>query len=641
MGGTLHVYKIHVRFPRNGLPESEIKKTLTQERSILIFDFTQINSGSGEATVSALQLGSIDLGTQLYKKRLSFPKSIKMNSYAFTPYMLPVLASAAFAAVMGIYGWRRRPLPGALPFAAMCACYLPWAVGAALELAASDPSAKIFWYKFQGLWLLPTGIALLCFALEYSNLGRWLTRRTLTLLALPAIIVGLLLFISDLHLLMWHVASVDETVHVTRTGLGWIVVGYAFALALTCTVVFVTLFLRSPIHRWPVALCICGQITTRGGILVDITDANPFAPVQATILTGIFALLMYAIALFFFGMFELIWIGRTTVIEQMHEGMLVLDSRGRIVDMNVAAEKIIGSSVSRVRGRDAARMMSPYCDLSALLNNAQTARPEICVETNDSVRYYELQISPLSRGNDFSLGSSILFYEVTEQRRTQRKLLEHQRALAALRERHKVARELHDGLGQVLGYVKLQAQAARELLAQNLMSAADSHLKQLMSAVQESHADVREYIMGAREGFDSEDSFFPLLKQYLEQFSENFGISTELDISSQLDGRILEPTSGAQMLRVIQEALTNVRKHTQASGARVSLRQTDGFVQAIVRDNGAGFDPELLKTPEGQRFGLRFMHERMKEVGGNVQIYSAPGEGTQVIICVPIRKEGR
>ena len=136
-----------------------------------------------------------------------------------------------------------------------------------------------------------------------------------------------------------------------------------------------------------------------------------------------------------------------------------------------------------------------------------------------------------------------------------------------------------------------------------------------------------------------EAGFLPALAQYLRRFGENYGIATELSAPPELSDGAFEPMVAAQLLRIIQEALTNVRKHTRARCVHVSLRCSDGRAEAIVQDDGAGFDPEVLETAEGQKFGLRFMRERAAEVGGSVEVRSAPGEGTQVIICVPLRKD--
>jgi signal transduction histidine kinase len=233
----------------------------------------------------------------------------------------------------------------------------------------------------------------------------------------------------------------------------------------------------------------------------------------------------------------------------------------------------------------------------------------------------------------------IVLHDITEVKQARERFMQQQRALATLQERERVARELHDSLGQVLGYVKMQAQAARELLAQNQSAEADTYLAQLVAVAQDAHADVREYILGVRTDISVEAGFILALTQYLQRFGENYGITVELSAPPELSDGALEPMVEAQLLRIIQEALTNVRKHARAHRVHIGLSVYDSRAEVVVQDDGAGFDSALLETAEGQKFGLRFMRERAAEVGGSVQIHSAPGEGTQLIICVPLRKE--
>ncbi len=245
----------------------------------------------------------------------------------------------------------------------------------------------------------------------------------------------------------------------------------------------------------------------------------------------------------------------------------------------------------------------------------------------------------MSDPRGFPLGHLILLHDVTDQKHAQAQLLEQQRALATFQERERVAWELHDSLVQVLGFVKMQAQAARGLLAQDQTAEVDAYLAQLVAVTQDAHADAREYLLGATPGAPGAASFLPALERYLRRFTESYGIATKLNIPPELTGRTFEPMVEAQLLRIIQEALTNVRKHARARGVDIRFGVSDSVAEAIIQDDGAGFRPETLDTAEGQKFGLRFMRERAEAVGGAVRIHSAPGEGTQVVISVPLGKE--
>ncbi len=283
----------------------------------------------------------------------------------YTPYVWPAILSMVLPAVLGVYGWRRRSVSGAFPFIALMACCALWALGSALELASTDLSAKIFWVKFQSAWQLSLITAGLLFALEYADLRRWLVRRNLILLAVPPLLWLLLILTNDTYGLIWSGFSSQGSVDPVRNVAAWIFIVYGFLMGLATIVVFAWLFWRSPRHRVPVALCLCGQIVARAAYGLKMAGAIPAVPVDPVVLSFDFCAVMFGVALFRFRLFNLIPIARGTVIDQMREGVLVLDGDHRIMDLNPSAEKILGVSAARARGASLADLL-PGCGLAGV-----------------------------------------------------------------------------------------------------------------------------------------------------------------------------------------------------------------------------------------------------------------------------------
>jgi signal transduction histidine kinase len=239
------------------------------------------------------------------------------------------------------------------------------------------------------------------------------------------------------------------------------------------------------------------------------------------------------------------------------------------------------------------------------------------------------------------IGQLLLLHDVTDQTRTQARLLEHQSAVAILKERETLARELHDGIGQTLGYVGMQAQTAIKLMLDGNQEKAESVLNRLVEVARDAHADVRESIHSLRTGSGKEWSFIPALKAYIDKFQSNYGVRTELSISDSINKKVFDATAGAQLLRVIQEALNNSRKHSGANVLKVSMHPDTTRVRITITDDGHGFDPSRLDHSDGSHFGLVFMKERMAQIGGSVKIISMPGCGTVLKLDVPIGKNGK
>jgi signal transduction histidine kinase len=235
----------------------------------------------------------------------------------------------------------------------------------------------------------------------------------------------------------------------------------------------------------------------------------------------------------------------------------------------------------------------------------------------------------------FGLGRLVLFSDISEQKRAQKQLQDHQRTLAHLEEREWLARELHDGVGQALAAAHLQVVAASELLARGQVDGTKTSLDQLVKVIREGKAHVGDYLFGVKT-WSSNGQFFMGLRQYLISYSQNARVRTELVIPPEIEKECLGEAIEAQLQRIIQEALTNVKKHSSADSVRVIFAFDGGQVEITIEDDGQGFDPAEFKSREA--FGLHAMRGRAEAVGAHFEVKSSPGSGTQVIVRVPWRR---
>jgi nitrate/nitrite-specific signal transduction histidine kinase len=222
------------------------------------------------------------------------------------------------------------------------------------------------------------------------------------------------------------------------------------------------------------------------------------------------------------------------------------------------------------------------------------------------------------------------------------------RDLAITEERERIAREMHDSLAQVLGYVNTKAQAVQELLKTDQVQKAEAQVGQLGEAARSAYADVREGILGLRTSLGPQRSLLQALEEYLASWREQSGIQAELGLEpadAQLAG--LTPTAELQLLRIVQEALANVRKHANATCVSIRIRQTPEAIETTIDDNGRGFVQDLpngrgrWENAAGPHFGLATMRERVESVGGQLEVRSAPGEGTRIAVRIPAQAAAR
>ena len=203
------------------------------------------------------------------------------------------------------------------------------------------------------------------------------------------------------------------------------------------------------------------------------------------------------------------------------------------------------------------------------------------------------------------------------------------REAAVANERQMLAQELHDSIAQSLAFLKIQMQLLRDAMNQQDLAAVQTSLNELDTGIQESYSDVRELLLHFRVRTDAED-LEPALRETLSKFEHQTGQKGHLSITGQ--GLPLPADVQIQVLHIVQEALSNVRKHAQASEVWVSV-QTAPTWRVSVRDNGHGFDAQS-GPPDDTHVGMRIMRERAARIGATVHVSSGP-QGTEVELRLP------
>jgi signal transduction histidine kinase len=202
---------------------------------------------------------------------------------------------------------------------------------------------------------------------------------------------------------------------------------------------------------------------------------------------------------------------------------------------------------------------------------------------------------------------------------------------AAVEERARLSRELHDGLAQDLWFAKLKV--GRLAALPDLGPEAHALCDELDEAIDAGLTEARQAVMALRTVDDPDADPRDLMRRYVDDYGDRFGIRTEFTCAADIPP--LGTRAEAELLRIAQEALSNVRRHADATVVRVDLGATDGLVRLTVRDNGRGFDPAAIA---GRGFGLTSMSERAALIGGRLSIESRPRDGTIVVVEVPSRR---
>lgn len=203
-----------------------------------------------------------------------------------------------------------------------------------------------------------------------------------------------------------------------------------------------------------------------------------------------------------------------------------------------------------------------------------------------------------------------------------------EREMAVSEERNLLARELHDSIAQSLAFLNLQVQMFDDAIARNAATEMRDILEMIRLGVQESYEDVRELLVHFRTRVGEQRDLDAAIDAALRRLADQTTILTDLEVQG--DGAPLDPETETQVLYIVQEALSNVRKHANAHTVTVLLRRALEGMSVTIRDDGIGFDTESTDCDEQSHIGLQIMKERAARIGGRFYARSSRGKGTEI-----------
>ncbi len=208
---------------------------------------------------------------------------------------------------------------------------------------------------------------------------------------------------------------------------------------------------------------------------------------------------------------------------------------------------------------------------------------------------------------------------------------------AVLEERMRLSRDLHDTVNQQLFVLAMRVAALKKRLEKNdtKVESLVTEMEKLEGIARQAHSQIRELILQIRPVTLEKEGLGPALEEYVKNTAEHEGwqVKTRIDIKIQQAAPVSEG-----LFRIAQEALNNISKHASAQGIEVCLGLEKGEIKMEIGDNGIGFDPKKKIRPTA--VGLSGIRERIKAIGGRLEIESAPGEGSCIIVTVPAQERG-
>lgn len=323
-----------------------------------------------------------------------------------------------------------------------------------------------------------------------------------------------------------------------------------------------------------------------------------------------------------------------SITDASADAILSLDTAGLIRSWNRGAESIFDYSAEEMIGQPLSRLLDPdldreqeearqvrHTDAQGVLRHYETT----CLARDGQRAAVDITRTPLHDDTGSVIGTSVILRDIT-QRKAQEAVVEEERA--------RIARDLHDGLGQNLYFLGLKLDYIRKQIPRNPKEAV-SELRALKATVQTNIQDVRRTIFALRPVDLDGLGLVPAVRQYARDFGEQAGLEVMVNVHGDED--TLPGATEPVLFRLVQEGLNNVVKHADAKHAWVELSiGPHRRGQLVIRDDGNGFDATGQPLAGDSKMGLRQMRERVTLAGGRFRVESAPGEGTTLVAEIPL-----
>jgi len=572
-----------------------------------------------------------------------------------TPYSVPLIAAACLSAAVAWLAWRRRPTPGARSFSLLMMLVVAYIFVSLFLLGSTDLATFLFWVKmsFIGGGL---SVAWLAFTLRYAGHPARSVVRLSMLLAVEPCVVFILAWFNDLHHLLWTssvVSAAPVAGHVLHVDsvfgpLFYVWNVYQYTLLLVGFVILLTSLLRSaPAYRGQTLSVLIAMVVPWTANVLFVIGVTPITHVDLTPFAFAISGLALFVALFRLRFLDLVPITRSYVLEASPNAVLVLDGQGRIVDINPAAEALLGCSGQAVLGTAGTTALPAL----ATMNGKPDA--DLTFVRDGVERFYLLHVAPLRRCS----GQLVILMDVTEQKRMTTRLLQAQKMDALGLMAGGIAHDFNNLLTGILGNLSIM----------NEQMSPDDTLREPLA--QSEHA--------ARRAAE--------LTHSLLAFSRNgsssptvINLNQSVDLTLQAIARVLPPSIAIvrdfapdlwnvladpiQITQLVINLAVNARDAMHGSGTLV-LRTANAWIDEqyvaahpearsgdhvllTVTDTGDGmtdeirqhlFEPFFTTKPTGQGtgLGLSVVYGAVHQAKGWIVVETTPGRGTVFSIYLP------
>lgn len=585
----------------------------------------------------------------------------------FTPFSLLIGTGSLISFSIAYLIWQRRPGAGVNAFVAMMLGVGVWTFSGAIELAVGDLGWKIIAVNFVYLGVVIVNSAWLVFALEYTGRDKWVTKRNLYLLTIMPVLTWIAIWTNPLHDLFWlsRDVIVQDGLSVTDFEFGPLFrahTAYQYSLVIVGGAILLLAVFRSrELYRGQFGLMLAGGLAPFVGNILFLSDLNPLPDyVDLTSITFTVSGIFVGWALYRFRLMDIVPVAREILVDNMVDGVLVVDSSIRIVDINDSALHILGLKDKTVVGKSLLEVWEKQRDLLLQFRDVEQITTEIELDVDGKERVFSVRISPLKNRRNQLIGRIATLNDITTLKQINRELLiARQKADEATRLKSEflatMSHELRTPLGAVIGYSELMLTGMVGDLSEKHQEYTDrifSNANYLLNLINDI-LDISKIEAGRMDltlqPFEIKQWVNDIVTQHQVLADEK-----DLDFQVEIDERLPETLIGdaARLRQVVINLLSNAFKFTHEGHVKLKISQNDNTTWRIdVSDTGIGIPPHKKETIfeefhqvdgsstreyGGTGLGLAIARRFVLMMGGHIRLTSTLNEGSTFTIVLPV-----
>lgn len=342
-----------------------------------------------------------------------------MAIFQNNPYIWPLLIAASVALFLSIYAWLRRS-PEARALSLLMAAVFVWSVGYSLELAIANLFGQVWCAKVEYVAIVSVPVLWFIFSLQYTNQKDWLSRRNILLMFLEPLLIVLLVWTNERHGLIWkevaqELSSGYRVLAVSYGPAFWLHTTYSYLLLFGGTLALLIYFINvTATYRWQVGMMLGGALVPWLGNAMYILGLSPFPGLDLTPFAFTITGAMLSWALFRHRLLEVLPVARNAVVENMADGVIVIDIRNRIIDLNPAASQLCKVKADGVIGQPIETILSPWWEQVRGCFEPSQSCTNTTVNLPIGDQEIELQVQALSDRTGRLIGRLVVLHDVTE-----------------------------------------------------------------------------------------------------------------------------------------------------------------------------------------------------------------------------------